>query len=251
MLIRPQRPFRHLAGMVMVIFAIWGVSAASEPVAASSAKAHIIAFGLWGDQSVFASEADKAAHIMAARYGHGGQVIVRANTRQRQGAMIGDLNAAVQALSSGIDRDQDILVLILTSHGSPLGVAVKGGGSDQLLTPDILQAILDRSKIRNRVLIVSACYSGIFADQMADAHTLIVTAADARHPSFGCQDGAIWTYFGDAFFNLAMRQSRTFAQAFNAAKATVMRREKLNGFAFSNPQMRGGQEVLTRLEPKR
>ncbi|MGC2716698.1 MAG: hypothetical protein WA366_25315 [Pseudolabrys sp.] len=31
---------------------------------------------------------------------------------------------------------------------------------------------------------------------------LVITAADADHPSFGCQDKAKWTYFGDASFNV-------------------------------------------------
>jgi hypothetical protein len=35
------------------------------------------------------------------------------------------------------------------------------------------------------------------------------TAADANHSSFGCEDKAKWTYFGDAFFfNAALRRAK-------------------------------------------
>jgi hypothetical protein len=237
-----------LAALVLALALAWGAWPASRAAVAASAKTHVIAFGLWADQSVFASEADKAAHVMAARYGNGGQMIVRVNSRQQTHALIGDLAASVRALAAVMDRDHDILMLILTSHGSPDGIAVKGGGRDQLLTPERLKQILDDSGIRNRVLIVSACYSGVFADRLADDHTLVIAAADAQHPSFGCRDGSIWTYFGDAFFHRAIPRSATVAAAFATAKAIVAEREKRNGFPSSNPQMRGGRAFLARLD---
>jgi len=40
---------------------------------------------------------------------------------------------------------------------------------------------------------------------LANPDTLVITAADADHPSFGCRDKAKWTYFGNAFFNIALR----------------------------------------------
>jgi hypothetical protein len=40
----------------------------------------------------------------------------------------------------------------------------------------------------------------VFVPALADARTLVITAAAADRPSFGCEDGATWTYFGDAFF---------------------------------------------------
>ena len=58
--------------------------------------------------------------------------------------------------------------------------------------------ILDESHIRWRVIIVSACYSGIFIPVLKNDSTLIMTAADSRHSSFGCDDTRDLTYFGEA-----------------------------------------------------
>ena len=65
--------------------------------------------------------------------------------------------------------------------------------------------------------------------------TMVITAADATHPSFGCRDGAEWTYFGDAFFNTAMRRATSLRDAFNEARDIVRKRELRTG---STPRTR-------------
>ena len=92
-------------------------------------------------------------------------------------------------------------------------------------------------------MIVSACYSGVFFPRLANADTLVITAADADHASFGCEYKAQWTYFGDAFFNIALRQSKTLKDAFLLARTLVSKREKRDGFDPSDPQMAGGENV--------
>jgi hypothetical protein len=113
--------------------------------------------------------------------------------------------------------------------------------------------MLNASGARYRVIIISACYSGVFARALAAPRTLVITAAAPDRPSFGCEDGATWTYFGDAFFNQALRRSRTLDDAFCRARDIVTKRERKEGFKPSRPQMAGGSEVLALLsgpEPK-
>ena len=81
------------------------------------------------------------------------------------------------------------------------------------------------------------------ARPLANAETMVITAADADHPSFGCRDGAKWTYFGDAFFNIALRGTPNLKDAFALARTLVRKRELRNGFAPSNPQMAGGEDL--------
>jgi len=103
--------------------------------------------------------------------------------------------------------------------------------------------------VRYKVVIISACYSGIFIPPLATPNTLVITAADANHPSFGCEDRAKWTYFGDAFFNTALRHGATLRDAFSTARALILKRELSNGFEPSNPQMAGGTNVEPLLVP--
>jgi hypothetical protein len=206
-----------------------------------SPKLAVVSFGLFGDQEVFRREATGAAQIVASRFG--GTVMVKFNTKKGGSATTEALTVALQSAAKRIEPESDILFLILTSHGSPEGLAVQAGRLTETLTPSGLVKILERARVRHKVVVISACYSGVFIPRLADADTLVITAADAAHSSFGCQDKAKWTYFGDAFFNVALRQAKTLKDAFFVARGLVSKREQRQGFIPSNPQMAGGANV--------
>jgi tetratricopeptide (TPR) repeat protein len=215
-------------------------------------KIAVVAFGLYGDQSVFESEATHAAKILADRFGSS-SVIVNSNTKHREDANSKTLAAALQTVSKTMDAENDVLFLILTSHGSQAGLEVKAGTHDEVLSPLNLITALNNTPARYRVVIISACYSGVFAHPLADSNTLVITAADADHSSFGCKNGNDWTYFGDAFFNTALRHTSNLRDAFAEASALVRKRERLKHFEPSNPQMAGGENVehILKGEPDR
>ena len=56
-----------------------------------------------------------------------------------------------------MDAENDVLFLILTSHGSRDGLAVKAGRLTQMLTPPNLADMLARTGVRHKVVV-----SGIF-----------------------------------------------------------------------------------------
>jgi hypothetical protein len=213
------------------------------PVHAENArKVGVVSFGLFGDQSVFRSEATGAAKIIADRFG-GGPVDVQYNSKKGGKATIESLATSLQTAAKGMDAENDVLFLILTTHGSPAGVAVKAGQQTQMLTPPHLADMLARTGVRHKAVVISACYSGVFIPRLASPDALVITAADADHPSFGCQDKAKWTYFGDAFFNVALRTAKSVKGAFAVARELVLKRELRERFEPSNPQMAGGANV--------
>ena len=211
-------------------------------------RASIISFGLWDDQRVFQLEAFHGAAVVARDLGAGRRVTVRANTPGHPAASPRALGQALLAASRKMNAERDLMVLILTSHGAPRGIGVKMGKNTFLLPPAVLKDALVKTGIRHKVIIVSACYSGLFADELADADTLVITAADAGHPSFGCTNTARWTWFGQAFFGEALMQTRSLPQAFGIASASIARRELAEKFDPSNPQLRGGEHVLPLLD---
>jgi tetratricopeptide (TPR) repeat protein len=212
--------------------------------APSKAEVKVVAFGLFGEESVFESEAKGAAQIVASRFG-GGPVIVRANTKSREEATSETLAATLQSAAKAMNVENDILFLILTSHGSHAGLAVKTPTRKEIeiLSPLDLFAMLERTHVRHRVVIISACFSGVFIPPLADPDTLVITAADAAHPSFGCRNGNTWTYFGDAFFNTALRRTANLKDAFALASDIIRKREVQNHFDPSNPQIAGGENI--------
>src|SRR5262249_48858713 len=178
----------------------------------------VVSFGLFGNQGVFRSEATGAAQIVASRFG-GGPVVTRFNTKTGGDATVETLAAKLQAGGKKMKGRSAILFVILTSHGPPGGLAVTAGRRlAETLKPSKLAEMLKRTGVRYKVVIISACYSGVFIPPLANADTLVITAADASHASFGCEDKAKWTYFGDAFFNVALRRATTLKDAFLVAR---------------------------------
>jgi len=228
---------------LLVAFVLTVASSVSPGHAVEDArKVIVVSFGLFGDQGVFRNEATGAAQVVAGRFGSG-PINVQYNSKKGGGATIEALAMSLQLAASGMDAENDVLFVILTSHGSRAGLAVKAGRLTQTLTPSDLAGMLARTGVRHKVVVISACYSGVFIPRLANPDVLVITAADADHPSFGCEDKAEWTYFGDAFFNVALRQAKNLKDAFLVARALVRTRELREHFEPSNPRMAGGANV--------
>jgi hypothetical protein len=117
------------------------------------------------------------------------------------------------------------------------------------LTPRQIAPALDGEGIKNRVVIVSACYSGIFVSPLANDNTIVMTAADSHHPSFGCAPKRDWTYFGDAFFRQSLHPGADFENAFDHARVLIHGWEMSDGTVPSNPQGSFGRALVGKLAP--
>ena len=107
--------------------------------------------------------------------------------------------------------------------------------------------MLDREGIRNRIVVVSACYSGVFVQPLANDNTIVLTAADDKSTSFGCSNEREWTYFGDAFFNQHLKPDVTLEEAFLNARVTIGQWEARDGLTPSNPQGHFGPALVAKL----
>jgi hypothetical protein len=120
------------------------------------------------------------------------------------------------------------------------------------MRPTHFRDMLAAAGIRNRVVIVSACFSGAFIAPLMDDNTIVLTAAAPDRSSFGCQAQRDWTFFGDAYFNQALRDNRSMVDAFDDAKVLIERWEREQNLTPpSNPQRYVGShaaELLRRAE---
>ncbi|MCG8547413.1 MAG: C13 family peptidase [Alphaproteobacteria bacterium] len=160
-----------------------------------------------------------------------------------------NLLAALDQVRNRMDPDEDVLFLFLTSHGDPdlLSVNFKPMRMNNLRAQD-LRHLLDRSQIKWRVIVVSACYSGSFVDDLKDENSLIVTAARHDRPSFGCSHENDFTYFGRAYFDRALRESFSFTDAFASAVDMVTFWEKAENLQPSLPQIHVGAAIRPKLK---
>jgi hypothetical protein len=93
----------------------------------------------------------------------------------------------------------------------------------------------------------SACFSGGFVPPLQDDGTLVITAADATHESFGCGFGEDFTWFGEAFLEDALSKEFSFTAAFDRARETIRKWEEERGETPSNPQIWVGKGIESKL----
>lgn len=202
--------------------------AALQPQRRGVVDAYVLSVGFWDDH-VFESEAAGAASVLGQRFNAQGRTLVLTNgegpgtPRKYGGARPYQLASALGRLAEVMDKNEDVLVLFLTSHGNQDGsIAIQEQYRTRFaLRPQFLREALDETGIKNRLIIVSACFSGAFIPALASENTIILTAAAYDRTSFGCQPERDWTYFGEAFINQAMRQNRPLMDAFGTAKTLI------------------------------
>jgi Peptidase C13 family len=242
--------------------ALWSPKiTALSPQRPNVADVYGLVFSPYASQDVFLRESTMVNRLLEERFDASGRTIHLLNhggsTKTHLWATTQNLQRAVEALAKLMDKEKDILVVYLTSHGgSDFKLAAAHWPLEvEPLTPQELRSMLDKSGIRHRVVAISACYAGGWADVLANEDTLVMTAADATHTSYGCGARSDLTYFGRAVFDEQLRKTHSFEQAFNLAVPIIKQREieaeKPDG--FSNPQIRIGtgiRPVLRELEKR-
>jgi Peptidase C13 family len=207
----------------------------------------------YAEEDVFMRELDVIARLFEERFDTAGRSVLLVNNPRTATtlplATATNLSQALAHLGEVMDTEQDVLVLYITTHGSQTHDLALTYGALELddITPESLRAMLDRSRIRWRVVIVSACYSGAYIDALRDDRTLVMTASDATHTSFGCGTESDFTYFGRALFDEALRKTHSFERAFAAARVSIAQREKREGEESSNPQIWVGSAIRAKL----
>ncbi len=218
----------------------------------------LYAVGFGGDSSedVFRNEADYFGRLMSERFGARGRVVTLINheeslvAKPRPLATLHNLRATLAGIGKAMDPEQDVLVLFMTLHGTPqhqLFVRMAPAYLD-LIDPDELRKALDDAGIRNRVLVISACFSGGFVPALKNDDTLILTAAHRNRPSFGCGADSDATYFGRAWMIEGLNATTDFVAAFESAKLRIGERERNEGFRPSRPQIEIGRAIGAKLD---
>jgi len=164
-------------------------------------------------------------------------------------ATVTNLRGTLQRIRRRIDPNEDVVMVYLTSHGDKAHHLSSSYAPLELddVTPTALKELLDDAGIRWRVTIVSACYPGGFIEPLRGPTTLVMTAADATHTSFGCGAASDFTYFAKALFDEQLRTTRSFERAFAAALPVIREREREQGQEFSNPQIALGEQMRAKL----
>ncbi|MGH6962412.1 MAG: C13 family peptidase [Dongiaceae bacterium] len=213
---------------------------------------YLVAFAGYARQNVFRSEVEKVTALFDARFDTKGRSVVLVNNAETVErtpiASATNLKHVLAGVAARMNRDEDVLFLFLTSHGSPQSFAVEFSPLWlNSISPADLDRMLDEAGIKWRIVVVSACYSGGFVEPLKDDNSLIITAARADRNSFGCSNENEYTFFGDAYFNQELRRQSSFIAAFDGAAAAIAKRERAEDLQPSEPQIYVGPAIRAKL----
>jgi len=270
-----EQPKERARALANVEIALYGQRRLLDRTLAAVAKQdpkridmYLLAIAGDGTQEVFRREVEFVREQFAKRFGTRARTVTLVNSRNTVGtlpmATITSVRESLKTIAARMDRENDVLFLFLTSHGSKeheLSLSLAELGLAGLNAPK-LGELLRASGIRWKVVVVSACYGGGFADALHDDGTLVIAAARHDRQSFGCADENDFTYFGRAFFKEALPHSRSFQEAFGKAEALVRQWELEHAAVpaespvpkaspegqLSLPQMRSGKHVERQLK---
>jgi Peptidase C13 family len=228
---------------------------ALAPHRAGMRDLYALVFAPYASENVFINESRMVGSVLTERFDAKDRLVQLVNHASTTASVAWatplNLQRSIDAIAQKMDKENDVFLLYMTSHGAndfklaashwPLEV--------DPLTPANLANMLNNAGIRYRVLIISACYSGGWIPPLANDYSLVMTAADATHTSYGCGKKSDLTYFGKAFFAEQLRNTFSFEEAFKNAVPVIEKREKDAGKTdgFSNPQISVGAQVNSAL----
>lgn len=215
-----------------------------------------ITFAPYSEEDVFHNETAMVTEVMAKRFDAAGRTLQLVNhndtVEELPWATPLNLKRAIFAIAQRMDKNEDILFMHLSSHGASDGklAASFPPMTVEEVTPEELKTWLDEAGIKHRVISISACFAGNWVAPLANNDSLVMTASDADHTSYGCGRKSPLTFFGRAMYDEQLRdQTLSFETAHAAARIVIKKREDEAGKAdgYSNPQIQMGDAMRLHL----
>lgn len=217
----------------------------------NQADVYALIYAPYAPEDVFLKESRMVAQVLSERYNSEGRIVSLVNnaqtTQTHAWASPENLQRSLKTIAAKMNAEEDVLLIYLTSHGAKnfkLASSHWPLATDDL-SPQQLAAMLDQAGIKHRIIGVSACYSGGWIEPLKTDHSLIMTAADANHTSYGCGMRSELTFFGRAVFSEGLRATASVEEAFARAIPVIKKREEEAGKddGFSNPQIYVGESI--------
>ena len=214
-------------------------------------RVYLAALAPDGTQALFEREARHALNAFAARLD--GRVRMHVLLSNRGEAIEevplatnGNLDRVADLIREDADRDSDMIVLYLTSHGSEeawLTTVLADYTRIEPFRAERLAQTLDRAGVKRRIILVSACYSGSWIEPLKTEHSIILTASREDRTSFGCSDDREMTYFAEHFFSGDRLARQSLKSVFENARAEITEGENAMGISPSEPQVHVGKNM--------
>jgi hypothetical protein len=155
-----------------------------------------------------------------------------------QHASVPEIAAGMQTMAA---KAHDGCLMYFTSHGTPDGMVI----GDAILSPGQMRDMVSNAcGTRPTVVVMSACYSGLFVASLQGPNRIVMTAARPDRTSFGCGEMDHYTFFDDCFLR-AMPMAGDFPGLGTLVQQCVAEREvQMKATPPSEPQVSVGPNLV-------
>jgi hypothetical protein len=146
------------------------------------------------------------------------------------------LRALERSLTALKPQQDEGCLVYLTGHGAPEGLSMSADTPTLFVRPTRMESMLNACAGRTTVLVVSACFSGIYArPAITGPERIVMTASAADLTSFGCSNNNRYTFFDQCFLDAWPRHDQWGVLADDVERC-VRETERSGGFPSSKPQ---------------
>lgn len=161
-------------------------------------------------------------------------------------ATASNLQVVFAKLAEWSSQHRLALTLLISTHGSPDVLSVNIGNNYlvPVRTAQLQQWLRSLDPRTAITVVLSACYSGSFADALGGKNRMVLTSAAADRNSFGCSYNSQNTWFIAQLLGPRFQAAKTWESLYRETVAGVEEQEAAQKVArASNPQMRSTTDL--------
>ena len=207
-----------------------GPAAAAE----SPTRWHVVLAAVGNEQQVFDNFVTDFAEVLKDSAQVSTFTKLHASADERwQASGIRVLDETLSSLSPG---EGEGCLVYLTGHGAPEGLAMSADTPTIFVRTTRMESMLNSCSGRTTVLVVSACFSGVYMQPgITRPERIVITASEDDLPSFGCSNNNRYTFFDQCFLD-AWASHNQWGMLADEVRDCVKDTERSRGFPASRPQ---------------
>ena len=225
-------------GVAHWLILVWGVAslclASPFSVAQDDTRWHVVLAAVGNEQHVFDNFITDFAALLQDSPSVASITELHASVDERwQASGLRELDRSLKGLSPA---DNEGCMIYLTGHGAPEGLALSAEVPTYFVRPSRMESMLDSCAGRPTVLVVSACFSGIYNRRgITREERIVLTASAADLTSFGCSNNNRYTFFDQCFMD-AWPHNNSWGMLAEEVNSCVSTTERAGDFPSSKPQ---------------
>lgn len=216
--------------LLLVITFLTGLASAAE----SDTRWHVVLAAVGNEQNVFDNFITDFAAVLQRSPAIASITELHASIDGHwQASGFRELELSLEALKPQANEG---CLVYLTGHGAPQGLAMSADTPTVFVRASRLESMLNACSGRTTVLVVSACFSGVYMRPGITRQERIVMTASAEDlTSFGCSNNNRYTFFDQCFMD-AWPLNDQWGMLADEIRRCVRTTERNGNFPSSKPQ---------------